>query len=329
MYFIDEIEIYVKAGNGGNGCVSFLREKYRPFGGPAGGNGGKGANIIIKASYKYNTLSHLRNKHKIIAPNGGNGKGKNCNGKDAKDLTIEVPVGVVIKDKNTGLILKELTKENEAIVIVNGGKGGRGNSAFKSSKNQIPNIAEKGEKGEERYLLLELKLLADVGLVGLPNAGKSTLLSSLSNAKPKIANYPFTTKAPNLGVVRISNYKQIVIADLPGIIEGASEGKGLGTKFLKHLEKTRFIIYVIDISKYASLPPLQAFLMLQNEIERFNPRLLTLPSCVAANKIDLEGSNEVFNDFRKKSNTKMSILPISALKGTGITRLIKLLSKYF
>lgn len=329
MYFIDEIEIYVKAGNGGNGCVSFLREKYRPYGGPAGGNGGRGANIILKATYKYNTLSHLRKYRKIIAPDGEDGKGKNCYGKDAEDLIIEVPVGVIIKDKTTGLVLKELTKENEEIIIVKGGKGGRGNSAFKSSTNQVPTYAEKGEKGEERHLILELKLLADVGLLGLPNAGKSTLLAKISNAKPKIADYPFTTKAPNLGLVKISEYKHIVVADLPGIIEGASSGKGLGLQFLKHLEKTQFIIYLIDISNYAITPAIDAFSILQNELKKFNPRLLKLPYVIAANKIDMEGSRENFDIFRKKIKVKTHILAISALKGTGIPQLLRLLGKYF
>ncbi len=327
MYFIDEIEISVKAGNGGNGCVSFLREKYRPYGGPAGGNGGKGGDIIIKASYKYNTLSHLHKKRKIIAPDGEDGRGKNCNGKNATDLIIEVPPGVIIKDKNTGLVLKELTKENEKIIIVKGGRGGRGNSAFKSSTNQVPNIAEKGEEGEKRDIILELKLLADAGLLGLPNAGKSTLLSKISHAKPKIADYPFTTKAPNLGLVRISDYKHIVVADLPGIIEGASRGKGLGINFLKHLEKTRFIIYLIDMSKYAFAPPIKAFSILKNELQTFNPSLLNLPYIVVANKMDLEGSNKILKDFYKK--TKIKTLQISALKGIGLEELIKHISKYF
>ncbi len=325
MYFVDEIEIYVKAGNGGNGAISFLREKYRPFGGPAGGNGGRGGNIIVKATYKYNTLSHLRNRRKIIAKNGEDGKGKNCYGKDADDLIIEVPVGTIIHDKKTNLILKELLQPEEEIIIAKGGRGGKGNTAFKSSTNQVPKIAEKGEKGEERFLLLELKLLADVGLLGLPNAGKSTLLSRISNAKPKIADYPFTTKAPQLGLVKISPYKHIVVADLPGIIEGASSGKGLGIHFLKHIEKTKVIIFLIDVSPYADKTPFDAFLILKNELKKFNPQLLKRPYMIVANKIDVVGAKDNLNRLKKK--IKKNIYPISALKGNGISHFIDALEK--
>jgi GTP-binding protein len=327
MYFVDEVEIYVKGGNGGDGCVSFLREKFRPFGGPAGGNGGRGGNVIIKATYKYNTLSHLRGKRKIVAPNGENGKGKNCYGKDAEDIVIEVPVGTIIRDRKTNLVLKELLCENEEIVIVKGGKGGRGNACFKSSTNQLPTIAEKGEKGEERYLLLELKLLADVGLVGFPNAGKSTLLSKISNAKPKIADYPFTTTAPNLGLVKISEYRHIVVADLPGIIQGASKGKGLGITFLKHIEKTRLIAYVLDVSKYAVLEPISAFYALQNELKNFNAKLLSLPYLIIANKIDLEGATSNVEKLKKRISKE--ICSISALKSIGLEKLIEKFRSFF
>ncbi|MFN7181307.1 MAG: GTPase ObgE [Planctomycetota bacterium] len=325
MYFVDEVEIYVKGGDGGDGCVSFLREKFRPYGGPAGGNGGKGGDVIIRATSKYNTLSHLRNRKKIIAKNGENGKGKNCYGKDAPALVIEVPPGTIIKDKKTNLILKESMSDNEEIVIAKGGRGGRGNAAFKSSTCQAPTKAEKGEKGEERFLILELKLLADAGLLGLPNAGKSTLLSKISNARPKIASYPFTTKAPILGLVKISDFKHIVVADLPGIIEGASRGKGLGLHFLKHIEKTRVIVYLLDVSIYADVPPIKAFFILENELRKFNPKLLTRPSMIVANKIDLEGADKNIKDIKK--TIRKPVYPISALKGEGISKFIADLSK--
>ena len=245
--FIDEVKIYVKAGDGGNGAVAFRREKYVPFGGPAGGNGGKGGDVILYADPGMNTLVAFRRKRHFKAGRGGHGGGQNRQGAAGKDCRIPVPVGTVVRDAETGQILADLVEPGQEVVVARGGRGGRGNAAFASPTNQAPRFAEKGAPGEERWLILELKLIADVGIIGVPNAGKSTLLSVISAARPKIADYPFTTLSPNLGVVTV-NFHDFVVADIPGLIEGAHKGAGLGDRFLRHIERTRLLIHLLDLS---------------------------------------------------------------------------------
>ncbi len=245
--FIDLAKIYVKAGDGGNGAVAFLREKYRPFGGPAGGDGGKGGDVVLVATSRKHTLLDFEYRTKFRAQNGQHGKGKNQAGKDGEDLIIEVPVGTVVKDALTGEVLCDLVEEGQSCVVAKGGRGGRGNARFASPTNQAPKYAEKGQKGEERWLILELKLIADVGLIGLPNAGKSTLISKLTKARPKIADYPFTTLSPVLGVLELDEEHRLVLADIPGLIEGASKGRGLGLEFLRHIERTKLLLHLLPL----------------------------------------------------------------------------------
>ena len=246
--FVDEVVLKVKAGDGGNGCTSFRREKYVPMGGPNGGNGGKGSSIIFKVDKGLHTLLDLKYQKEIKGKKGENGKGSNKFGAMAEDIYVKVPLGTVIKDMDTGLIIADLTKENDEVVVAKGGRGGRGNAAFKTHANTAPNFSENGEPGEEKTLKIELKMLADVGLVGLPSVGKSTFLSKISAAKPKIGAYHFTTLSPNLGMVKTKDNRSYVVADLPGLIEGASEGVGLGDKFLRHIERTRIIVHIVDMS---------------------------------------------------------------------------------
>lgn len=322
--FKDEVTIYVKAGDGGKGCVGFRREKFIPRGGPDGGNGGKGGNVIIRTNPHLNTLSHLIGQTDYIAANGMPGRGNNQYGKNGVDLTINVPPGTIIKDSSQGHILKDLKGLPDEIIIVDGGKGGRGNKTFATSIQQTPRYAEPGVDGEERWLLLELKLIADVGLVGLPNAGKSTILSVLTQARPKIADYPFTTKEPYLGIVAGPDYQTLVLADLPGLIKGAHRGSGLGDKFLKHIERTRLIAHIIDFS--SSIPPTEAYQMIRHELKLFSSVLAKKPKIIIANKMDLP---EAKDNLRKYSKLMPKpIVNISALKRNGLKQLILQLFKH-
>ena len=314
--FVDEVIINVKAGNGGDGCTGFRREKYVPMGGPAGGNGGKGASIIFKVDLGLKTLLDLRYKKLIKAPKGENGLGSNKNGKNAEDVIIKVPQGTTVTDMDTGLILADLTKPNDEVVIAKGGRGGRGNTAFATHNNPAPNFSENGEPGEERRLKVELKLLADVGFVGMPSVGKSTLISKISKAKPKIAEYHFTTLSPNLGVVKTKDGRVFVAADLPGLIKGASLGEGLGDKFLRHIERTRVIAHIIDMGSTEGRDPYDDYVLINKELEEFNPKLLEKPQVIIANKMDMDGAKENLEEFKKK--VKEKVFPISALNNEGI-----------
>ncbi len=326
--FIDLVEIFVKAGNGGRGAVSFRREKYVPKGGPDGGDGGKGGDVIIVSDPNMTTLLDYRYKRKYIAPNGENGMGTLKTGKSGEDIILRVPVGTVVKDRETGKILFDFTEPNQQFMVARGGKGGRGNTHFKSPTNQAPRKAEPGWPGEERWIILELKLIADVGIVGFPNAGKSTLISVISAARPKIADYPFTTLEPVLGLVQYKDFKSFVVADIPGIIEGASEGKGLGLKFLRHIERTKMLLFLIDAS---SENPYKDYKILIKELKSYSKSLLKKPHIVAISKMDL-----IYEDERKNFEGKIkqkfqevieaekakALLFISAVANFGIESLL-------
>ncbi len=284
--FVDRVKIHVKAGDGGDGAVAFLREKYRPFGGPAGGDGGKGGDVVLVATSRKHTLYDFKFQAHFKAERGEHGKGKNQKGKDGEDLIIEVPVGTVVIDAENGQVLCDLVKEGQRCVPARGGRGGRGNAHFATPTNQRPRYAEKGEKGEERWLILELKLIADVGLIGLPNAGKSTLLSVLTRARPKIGDYPFTTLSPVLGVMEVDEETHLVLADIPGLIEGASQGKGLGHEFLRHIERTRLLLHLVDVSDQRTQDPIKAFEIVNREMESYSPQLLKKLQIVVGTKVD-------------------------------------------
>ncbi len=321
--FIDETVIKVIAGRGGDGCLAYRREKYIQMGGPYGGNGGHGSSIKFKVDTGLHTLIDLRYMKMIKGEKGENGSGKNQNGKNALDVVIKVPQGTVITDMDTGLIIADMKNADDEIVVAKGGRGGRGNTAFKTQSNPCPEFAENGEPGEERVLKLELKLLADVGLVGLPSVGKSTFLSKVSAAKPKIANYHFTTLNPNLGVVKTKDNRSFVIADLPGLIEGASEGAGLGDKFLRHIERTKVIAHIIDMGATEGRDPYDDFVTINKELENFNPKLIKKPMIVIANKMDMPEANDNLDKFKKKVDCE--VYPISAINSEGVdTVLMKL-----
>jgi GTP-binding protein len=321
--FKDEALIYVRAGDGGNGCVSFLREKFMPKGGPDGGKGGKGGDIIIKASHHYNTLNHLIHQTRVVAKNGMPGQGGNCYGKSAEDLVVMVPVGTIVRCQEQRNILKDLQEHDDFIIIAKGGNGGRGNRTFATATNQTPRYAEKGEPGEEKKLYLELKLIADVGLVGLPNAGKSTLINVVSDAHPKIADYPFTTLEPCLGVVKGPGYKTFVMADLPGLIEGAHKGRGLGDKFLRHIERTRIILHLIDFSVSEPIPDI--YKAIRQELILYSRVLARKPQIIVATKMDIPQAKENLNKY--KSKLPKSIIPISAVTHSGMDELLKAIWK--
>ena len=322
--FIDEVLIKVIAGKGGDGCTSFRREKYVPMGGPDGGNGGKGSSIIFKVDEGLRTLIDLRYQKIIKGKKGEHGKGSNRNGKGAEDLIVKVPPGTTITDNETGLIIADLTKNDESAIVALGGRGGRGNKAFATHDNPAPEISEYGEPGEEREIKVELKLLADVGLVGMPSVGKSTLLSVISASKPKIAAYHFTTLSPNLGVVKTIDGRSFVVADLPGLIEGASLGEGLGDQFLKHIERTRVIAHVIDMSGFEGRNPYEDYKIINKELEDFNPKIIKKPMIVIANKMDIDGAEENLKEFKKKV-ADVKIFPISAVSKNGVdTELVEL-----
>ncbi len=319
--FIDQATIVVKAGRGGNGCVSFRREKYVPKGGPDGGNGGSGGSVVIRSDRNLTTLMDFRYKRNYRAQNGDSGKGANKTGKQGKDIVLRVPSGTVIRDAQTGELIADMIDHADEVVVAGGGKGGRGNAEFATPTNQAPRIATKGTRGEERTIELELKLLADVGLVGFPNAGKSTLISRISSARPKIAEYPFTTLVPNLGIVRYSEYKSFVVADMPGIIEGAHRGKGLGVQFLRHIERTRVLVFLVECT---SENPKKVYTTLATEMKSFNPEMLDKPQIVALTKIDLADESLKKKLFRSRATfgKKIPAHLISAVTGEGLRELV-------
>ena len=325
--FIDKVKIYVKAGDGGDGCVSFRREKYVPKGGPDGGDGGDGGDVIIKASRSYNTLTHLAYHPHIRAENGKSGGSGNKKGKDGDDAVVYVPCGTVIKDVG-GEVIADLVDDGSSIVVAKGGLGGRGNAFFKSSINRSPTIKERGERGEERTLFLELLLIADVGLVGFPNAGKSTFLSRVTSARPKIADYPFTTVKPNLGVC-IHKETTFVVADIPGLIEGASDGKGLGHEFLKHIERTRILLHLVDPLGYYGIDPISSIGIIERELEKYSPKLIKKPRIIAINKSDIGDFKSIAYEVKKKYGKDVFL--ISSVTGEGVNDLldhiVRILSK--
>jgi len=312
VLFIDQAKIYVKAGKGGDGCRSFYRDKFTPYGIPDGGDGGKGGDVIIKADRNLYTLLDFKYRSSFSAESGKNGSSKNKTGKNGKDLIIYVPPGTLIKDAKTGCILRDLVKDGDSVVVARGGRGGRG--------NQYGKDAQAGSPGEERQLILDLKLIADVGLVGFPNVGKSTLISKISSATPLIADYPFTTKRPVLGVVNFADFK-FVVADIPGLISGSHQGKGLGDKFLRHIERTKLILHIIDMSGKEGRLPWEDYYNINKELESYSKELLEKPQILVANKMDLEGAEENLKIFRKK--IKKKIYPISALNNQGLEVLVE------
>ena len=319
--FVDEVEIKVEAGNGGDGCTAFRREKFVPMGGPYGGNGGHGSDIIFKVDEGLHTLLDLRYQKLIKGKKGENGRGKNQHGKGADPIIIKVPQGTVVTDLDTGLILADLSKKDQEEVIAKGGRGGRGNTAFKTQMNTAPDYSENGEEGEKKNLKVEVKMLADVGLVGLPSVGKSTIISMVSRSKPKIAAYHFTTLNPNLGVVRASDGRSFVMADLPGLIEGASKGEGLGDKFLKHIERTKVIAHVIDMSASEGRNPYEDYVLINKELEAFNEKLIKKPQIIIANKMDLEQAKEELEKFKQKVGD-VEIFEVSAATNTGLQKVV-------
>jgi GTP-binding protein len=323
--FIDEARVHVKAGKGGPGCVSFRREKYVPRGGPDGGDGGDGGSVFLLADPAVDTLYEFSFRHELAAGNGRAGQGKNKTGASAAALEVRVPVGTLVYDEATGLLLRDLDKPGERVCVAAGGKGGRGNRHFATPTQRAPREAEPGEPGQERKLRLELKLLADVGLVGLPNAGKSTLIARVSNARPKIANYPFTTRFPCLGIADVGGYRRLVIADIPGLIEGAHDGHGLGTEFLRHIERTRVLLLVLDAAAVDGTPPAQAYRTLRKELTLYGHALAERPHLVAANKLDLPEARDAIEALR--AEVPVEVHPISAATGEGLPALLAALAR--
>jgi GTP-binding protein len=320
--FIDEVRIRVKAGDGGNGCLAFRREKYVPRGGPSGGDGGRGGDVTLVASEDHNTLLQFRFNPEHEAQRGRHGEGSNRTGRDGESIDLPVPVGTVVYDDTTGEKLHDFTRHGERFVIAKGGRGGRGNARFASSTHQTPTEHEEGRTGEERRLRLELKLLADVGLVGFPNAGKSTLISRVSAARPKIADYPFTTLEPNLGVVSTDDDRTFVVADIPGLIEGAHEGAGLGIQFLRHIERTRLLVHVVDVSEASGRDPVHDFEIIMEELRSFSADMAQKPMIVTASKIDVAQDPErVAAIERVAAERGLEFLAISSVTGTGIEEL--------
>ena len=323
--FLDEVKIFVRSGDGGNGLVAFRREKYVPKGGPAGGEGGRGANVVFIVDEGLRTFMDYRYQKKFVAPNGENGMSKGMHGRKSKDLYLKVPPGTVIRDTDTGEVLADLVEHEQEVIVARGGRGGRGNCRFATPSNPAPEIAENGEPGEERNLTLELKLMADVGLVGFPSVGKSTLLSITSKAKPKIADYHFTTLAPNLGVVETKDHRSFVMADLPGLIEGASQGVGLGHQFLRHIERTKVIVHVIDMSATDGRDPYEDYKVINAELGEYNMRLLERPQVVVANKMDIPVASENLVEFKKRlaeDGEDVDIVEISAFTRNNIDNLL-------
>jgi len=316
--FIDEAIITVQSGNGGRGCVSFRRERSVPRGGPDGGDGGRGGDVVLKTTSRKRTLYQFQYKRDFKAKNGVHGQGKKKTGRGGDDLVIELPPGTVVTDADTGQIIKDFTKPGETFRAATGGRGGQGNARFKTSTHRAPRFAQPGEPGETQTLKLELKLLADVGIIGLPNAGKSTLISAVSSAHPKIADYPFTTLTPTLGVVQSDWEEPFVVADIPGLIEGAHKGAGLGIQFLRHIERTRVLVHLIDVSSIDPDDPLYAHNTVNNELGSYDERLLEKPQIVVLNKLDMPGTDEAAKTFQTAASEMDRILLISALTGQGI-----------
>ncbi|HRR39696.1 MAG TPA: GTPase ObgE [Syntrophales bacterium] len=328
MKFIDEAKIYVKAGDGGRGCVSFRREKYVPKGGPDGGDGGDGGDVVVTAAAGCRTLLDLKFHQHHVAKRGGHGSGNNRRGRDAGDVVVTVPIGTVITDAETGEVLGDLTKDGERVVVARGGIGGKGNAFFATATNQAPRFAQEGTTGEERWLNLELKLLADVGIIGLPNAGKSTLISRISAARPKIADYPFTTLVPNLGVVKYGNAEPFVVADIPGLVEGAHRGTGLGMRFLRHIERTSVLVHLIDLSRQDEGDARKDYEVIRRELGRFSDNLIQKPEVVAFNKVDVPAARErvkkEIDRFREKG---IETFAVSAATGEGLETLLQAIIK--
>ncbi len=326
--FIDEVRVYVKAGDGGNGCMAFRREKFVPRGGPSGGDGGRGGDVIFVASPHHNTLLHFRYNPEHQAERGRHGEGSNKTGRDGNHIEVPVPIGTVVVDESTGETVHDFTVLGEKFVIARGGRGGRGNQHFATPTHQAPTEHEAGRPGQERRLRLELKLLADVGLVGFPNSGKSTLISRISAAKPKIANYPFTTLEPNLGVVRMPNERTFVVADIPGLIEGAHEGAGLGIQFLRHIERTKVLVHLVDVSEESGRDPVEEFKVILKELENFSAELLSKPMIVVATKMDVaQDATRVQKLKRAVARRKLQFLKISAVTGEGLEELLFAISE--
>ncbi|PLR68275.1 MULTISPECIES: GTPase ObgE [Bacillaceae] len=320
--FIDQVKIYVKGGDGGNGLVAFRREKYVPKGGPAGGDGGKGADVIFEVEEGLRTLMDFRYQRHFKADRGQHGMSKNQHGRNATPMIVKVPPGTVVMDEETRAVIADLTEHGQQAVIAKGGRGGRGNSRFATPSNPAPELSENGEPGQERNIIMELKLLADVGLVGFPSVGKSTLLSVVSSARPKIAEYHFTTLVPNLGVVETGDGRSFVMADLPGLIEGAHEGVGLGHQFLRHIERTRVIVHVIDMSSGEGRDPYEDYLTINEELKEYNLRLTERPQIIVANKMDMPESQDNLAAFKEKLEDDLPIFPISAVTREGVRDLL-------
>ena len=320
--FVDHVKVYVKGGDGGDGMVAFRREKYVPNGGPAGGDGGKGADIVFQVDEGLRTLMDFRFKRIFKAERGTHGMSKNQHGAKARDTIIKVPPGTVVKDADTGETIADLVEDGQTAIIARGGRGGRGNSRFATPQNPAPELSEKGEPGLERNVILELKVLADVGLVGFPSVGKSTLLSVVTAAKPKIGAYHFTTIVPNLGMVQTEDQRSFVMADLPGLIEGAHEGIGLGHQFLRHIERTRVIVHVIDMSGMEGRDPYEDYVTINEELKQYNMRLTERPQLIVANKMDMPDAEENLEAFRKKLPEDAKVFPISALSKKGLNNLM-------
>ena len=323
--FADRATIYVRSGKGGDGHVSFRREKYVPNGGPDGGDGGNGGDVIVEIDDGLNTLVDFRNVRKYLAGHGEDGGKRNCHGKDGQDIVLKVPEGTVIKEAESGKVITDMSRDNRRFVLLTGGKGGNGNQHYATSKMQAPKYAQPGQPAKELNLILELKVLADVGLVGYPNVGKSTFLTKVSNARPKIANYHFTTLDPHLGVVDLDDAKGFVIADIPGLIDGASEGVGLGHQFLRHIERTKVIIHVVDASGSEGRDPIEDIYAINKELANYNEELAKRPQVIAANKTDLiyDGKDEVIEKIRKEFEPKgYEVYPISAVSGEGISKVL-------
>jgi GTP-binding protein len=319
-FFVDRAEIYVRGGDGGHGCVAFRREKFIPKGGPDGGDGGDGGSVIVEAVAGIDTLLDFASRHHWLAENGRPGEGKVKYGRNGQDLIIKLPPGTMVYDRDTGVLLKDLSSPGQRAVVVVGGGGGRGNKALATATHQTPREAEPGTQGQERWLRLDLKLIADVGIVGLPNAGKSTLLSRLSRARPKIAEYPFTTLAPQLGIVELPGYRRFVLADIPGLIEGAHQGAGLGHDFLRHIERTRVILHLVDVHpQEGGLCPAEAYRTIRKELREYSPALAEKPELIVANKIDLTGSDESARNLAQALGRE--VLAVSAATGQGLESL--------
>lgn len=326
--FVDEVRITVKAGRGGDGSCSFRREMFVPRGGPDGGDGGNGGNVVFAASHRLTTLLDLRYQRHYEAEDGRPGGASNCTGRTGKDVVVMLPVGTVVYDDETGEVLADLIADGETAVIAHGGRGGRGNSHFATSTNRVPTRFDHGTPGEERQLRLELKLLADVGLVGFPNAGKSTLIAAISAARPKIADYPFTTLVPNLGVVRWGSHRSFVVADIPGLIEGAHEGKGLGFQFLRHIERTAFLLHLIDVSEWAPDEPVVSLEIMRQELAAYDDTLSDRPFAVVATKVDIRGTSDRLTQLQRYCRRhKYPCFPVSAATREGLDDLVAFVGK--